>query len=72
MISMGTAWASTEAYQREQGLYVGVIETAKVNFTLQIYANAWHVYAGLAMLNPNAHTQIHHYAKSALELFKLM
>jgi len=40
-ISMGT------------GLNVGGIETAKVNFTLRIYANAWHVYAGLAILNPN-------------------
>ena len=72
MISMGTVWASTEAYPWEQSLYVGGIETAKVNFTLRIYANAWHVYAGLVILNPNAHTQIHQYAKSALELFKLM
>ena len=40
MISMGTAWASTEAYPWEQGLYVGGIETAEVNFTLRIYANA--------------------------------
>ena len=40
MISIGTAWASTEAYPWEQGLYVGGIETAKVNFTLRIYANA--------------------------------
>jgi len=58
MISMGTAWASTEAYPWEQGLYVGGIETAKVNFTLRIYA-------GLAILNRNTHTQIHQYAKSA-------
>ena len=53
MISMGIAWASAEAYPWEQGLYIGRIETAKVNFTLRIYANAWHVYAGLAILNPN-------------------
>ena len=72
MISMGTAWASTEAYLWEQGLYVGGIETAKVNLTLRTYSNAWNVYAGLAILNPSARTQIHHYAKSASELFKLM
>ena len=72
VISMGTAWASTEAYPWEQGLYVGGIETAKVNLTLRIYSNAWHVYAGLAILNPSARTQIHQYAKSASELFKLM
>jgi prephenate dehydrogenase (NADP+) len=69
---MGTAWASTEAYPWEQGLYVGGIETAKVNLALRIYSNAWHVYAGLAILNPSARTQIHQYAKSASELFKLM
>lgn len=71
-LSMGTAWASAEAYPWEQGLYVGGIETAKVNLTLRIYSNAWHVYAGLAILNPSARTQIHQYAKSASELFKLM
>ena len=69
---MGTAWASAEAYPWEQGLYVGGIETAKVNLTLRIYSNAWHVYAGLAILNPSARTQIHQYAQSASELFKLM
>lgn len=69
---MGTAWASAESYPWEQGLYVGGIETAKVNLALRIYSNAWHVYAGLAILNPSARTQIHQYAKSASELFKLM
>jgi len=70
MISMGTAWASTEACLREQGLCVGV-ETAKLDLTLRKYSNAWHIYAGLAILNPSARTQIQ-YAKSASELFKLM
>ena len=70
IISMGTAWAFTEAYLWEQGLCIGV-EAAKVNLTLRKYSNAWHVYAGLAILNPSARTQIQ-YAKSASELFKLM
>ena len=70
--SMGTAWASALSYPWEQGLYVGGIETAKVNLTLRIYSNAWHVYAGLAILNPNAKIQIHQYAQSATDLFKLM
>jgi len=30
------------------------------------------MYAGLAILNPSARIQIHQYAKSASELFKLM
>ncbi|TFK65669.1 NAD(P)-binding protein [Pluteus cervinus] len=71
-LSMGTAWASSKSYPWEQGLYVGGIETVKVNLTLRIYSNAWHVYAGLAILNPSAGIQINQYAKSATELFKLM
>jgi prephenate dehydrogenase (NADP+) len=61
-----------KSYPWEQGLYVGGIETAKVNITLRIYSNAWHVYAGLAILNPSAKIQIDQFAESATELFKLM
>lgn len=39
---------------------------------LRIYANKWHVYAGLAILNPSAKIQIDTYASSATDLFKLM
>ncbi len=46
---------------------MGGIETAIVNITLRIYSNAWHVYAGLAILTPDARTQIDRY-----ELFKMM
>jgi len=71
-LSMGTAWCSSKSYPWEQGLYVGGIETAKVNLTLRIYSNLWHVYAGLAILNPSAGIQIDRYAASATELFKMM
>ncbi|KAJ7685487.1 hypothetical protein DFH06DRAFT_44565 [Mycena polygramma] len=71
-LSMGTAWAARKTYPWEDGLYVGGIETAKVNITLRIYSNAWHVYAGLAILNPSAKIQIDQFAESATELFKLM
>jgi prephenate dehydrogenase (NADP+) len=69
---MGTAWACSRTYPWEQGLYVGGIETVKVNLALRIYSNAWHVYAGLAILNPQARAQIDQYAQSCTELFKLM
>jgi len=69
---MGTAWASAKSYPWEQGLYVGGLETAKVNLALRIYSNVWHVYAGLAILNPAARIQIERYAASATELFKMM
>ncbi|KAF8325427.1 prephenate dehydrogenase [Cantharellus anzutake] len=71
-LSMGTAWCASESYPWEQGLYVGGIETVKVNITLRIYANKWHVYAGLAILNPYARVQINQYAQSVTEIFKLM
>ncbi|KAF8954494.1 hypothetical protein BDZ97DRAFT_1707665 [Flammula alnicola] len=66
------SWSCAKSYPWEQGLYVGGIETAKVNLTLRIYSNAWHVYAGLAILNPAARIQIDRYAASATELFKMM
>ena len=69
---MGTAWAAMGIYPWEHGYYVGGIETVKVNITHRIYANKWHVYAGLAILNPSARVQIGQYAASATELFKLM
>ncbi|KAJ7612178.1 prephenate dehydrogenase [Roridomyces roridus] len=71
-LSMGTAWAARKVYPWEQGAYVGGIETAKVNLTLRIYSNAWHVYAGLAILNPSARLQIDQFASSVSELFTLM
>ncbi|KAJ7074139.1 hypothetical protein C8F01DRAFT_970209 [Mycena amicta] len=71
-LSMGTAWASIRAYPWEQGLYVGGIETAKVNIMLRIYSNKWHVYAGLAILNPSAKIQIDQFAASATALFTMM
>jgi prephenate dehydrogenase (NADP+) len=69
---MGTAWASSKQYPWELGRYVGGIETVKVNIMLRIYSNKWHVYAGLAILNPAARVQIDQYARSTLEIFKLM
>lgn len=69
---MGTAWRNAAAYPWETTRYVSGIEVVKVNITLRIYAAKWHVYAGLAMLNPSAQAQIQQYAKSSTELFKLM
>lgn len=69
---MGTAWQKSSSYPWETTRYVSGIEVIKVNITLRIYSAKWHVYAGLAMLNPSAKSQIQQYASSATELFKLM
>lgn len=71
-LSMGTAWACAESYPWEHGYYVGGIETVKVNIMLRIFSNQWHVYAGLAILNPSARVQIKQFAQSTTDIFKLM
>ncbi|KAH0542858.1 prephenate dehydrogenase (NADP(+)) [Glutinoglossum americanum] len=71
-LSMGTAWQANEQFPWETDRYVGGIENVKINVTLRIYSNKWHVYAGLAILNPSAKEQIRQYAESVTELFKLM
>ncbi|KAF2019561.1 NAD(P)-binding protein [Aaosphaeria arxii CBS 175.79] len=71
-LSMGTAWSANNQFPWESQRYVGGIENVKINITLRIYANKWHVYAGLAILNPAAQVQIKQYAESVTELYKLM
>jgi prephenate dehydrogenase (NADP+) len=71
-LSMGAAWSANDQFPWEVPRYIGGIENVKINITLRIYANKWHVYAGLAILNPAAQKQIKQYAESVTELFKLM
>ena len=71
-LSMGTAWQANDQFPWETDRYVGGIENVKVNIMLRIYSNKWHVYAGLAILNPWAKIQIRQYAQSVTELFKLI
>ncbi|KAI9671253.1 MAG: prephenate dehydrogenase (NADP(+)) [Trizodia sp. TS-e1964] len=71
-LSMGTAWHANAQFPWEIDRYLGGIENVKINLTLRIYSNKWHVYAGLAILNPSAKNQIRQYAESVTALFKLM
>lgn len=71
-LSMGVAWMANNQYPWKIPKWIGGIENAKVNISLRIYSNKWHVYAGLAITNPQAHNQILQYATSTTELFKLM
>lgn len=71
-LSMGAAWSANNQFPWETDRYVGGIENVKQNITLRIYSNKWHVYAGLAIMNPAAKVQIKQYAESVTELFKLM
>jgi len=69
---MGKAWHANEQFPWEIARYVGGIENVKINLTLRIYSQKWHVYAGLAILNPEAKKQIKQYAQSVTDLYKLM
>lgn len=71
-LSMGTAWHATGRFPWDSGRYIGGIEVAKINITLRIYSSKWHVYAGLAIMNPIARVQIDQFARSCTELFVLM
>ncbi|CAH7684793.1 hypothetical protein PPACK8108_LOCUS19219 [Phakopsora pachyrhizi] len=71
-LSMGSAWHAHGYFPWESGRYIGGIEVAKINVTLRIYSSIWHVYAGLAIMNPEAKTQIHQFSRSVTELFILM
>ncbi|OTA99109.1 hypothetical protein M426DRAFT_325455, partial [Hypoxylon sp. CI-4A] len=71
-LSMGKAWHSMRQFPWEGARYVGGIENVKINLMLRIFSQKWHVYAGLAILNPEARKQIDQYAKSVTELYKLM
>lgn len=71
-LSMGKAWHATNSFPWEGARYVGGIENVKINLMLRIYAQKWHVYAGLAILNPEAHKQIGQFARSTTELYYLM
>ena len=71
-LSMGTAWQANNQFPWHLPRYVGGVENVKINLMLRIYSNKWHVYAGLAILNPSAKAQIRQYAESVTELFKLM
>ena len=71
-LSMGKAWHANRQFPWELSRYVGGIENVKINTMLRIYSQKWHVYAGLAILNPEAKQQIAQYATSVTELYKLM
>lgn len=71
-LSMGKAWHANKQFPWELSRYVGGIENVKVNIMLRIYGQKWHVYAGLAILNPEAREQVSQYARSVTALYKLM
>lgn len=71
-LSMGKAWHANRQFPWEMSRYVGGMESVKINTMLRIFSQKWHVYAGLAILNPEARKQVAQYAESVTALYKLM
>ena len=71
-MSMGLAWSKQGVYPWQSEVYLGGIENVKIGFMCRIFNSAWHVYAGLAISNTNAHEQVSQYSKSVKTLFRLM
>ncbi len=70
--SMGSAWKNAGFYPWDNPVYAGGIDNIKILTTLRIFSYKSHIYAGLAILNPYAQTQVREYAKTESELFALM
>ncbi len=69
---MGTAWKEAGFFPWENEAYAGGIDHVKILTTLRIFSYKAHIYGGLAILNPYAPAQVHRYAQSESDLFKLM
>jgi prephenate dehydrogenase (NADP+) len=70
--SIGTACMHRKVYPWENGLHTNGIDNVKFLLTLRIYSYKFHVYSGLALMNPYAKKDVRMYAQMESELFELM
>ncbi|KAJ1965849.1 prephenate dehydrogenase (NADP(+)) [Dipsacomyces acuminosporus] len=71
-ISLGTAWSFQGYHPWVNPQFISGINNVKVAMALRIYASKWHVYAGLAIMNPFAKKQLQCYVESMTTLYKYM
>ena len=73
MAALGVLWGGLAPAHTGRDARPGVnFLVAESNITLQIYVNKWHVYAGLANLNPSVRVQIDQLAMHMTGNLKLM
>jgi prephenate dehydrogenase (NADP+) len=70
--SIGTAFMHRKVYPWENALHPNGLDNVKFLMTLRIYSYKFHVYSGLALLNPYAKRDVRSYAKAESEIFELM
>ncbi|KAJ1918887.1 prephenate dehydrogenase (NADP(+)) [Mycoemilia scoparia] len=71
-LSLGTAWKTQGYHPWENPQFIAGIDNVKIGMALRIYASKYHVYAGLAIMNPAAKTQLRHYVDALTMLYKMM
>lgn len=70
--SIGTACMHRKVYPWENPLHPNGLDNVKFLMTLRIYSYKFHVYSGLALLNPYAKRDVRRYASCEMELFETM
>lgn len=70
--SIGTSFMHRKLYPWENPLHANGLDNLKLLLTLRIYSYKYHVYAGMAMLNPFAERDVRMFAEVENELFGLM
>jgi prephenate dehydrogenase (NADP+) len=70
--SIGTAFMHRKVYPWANTLHSNGLDNVKLLMTLRIYSYKFHVYSGLALLNPYAKKDVRSYAKAESELFEMM
>ena len=70
--SIGTACMHRKVYPWENPLHPNGLDNVKFLMTLRIYSYKFHVYSGLALLNPYAKKDVRKYASCEMDLFEMM
>jgi prephenate dehydrogenase (NADP+) len=70
--SIGTTWMRQGVFPWANDGCKSGLDHVKILMTLRIYSYKFHVYSGLALMNPHARNDVKIYAKAVSDLFSLM
>ncbi len=70
--SIGTTWMRQGVFPWANDACKSGLDHVKILMTLRIYSYKFHVYSGLALMNPHARKDVLIYAKAVSDLFGLM
>jgi prephenate dehydrogenase (NADP+) len=70
--SIGTTWMRQGVFPWENAACKSGLDHVKILMTLRIYSYKFHVYSGLALMNPHAREDVKLYANAESDLFGMM